>query len=169
MPRVTGTLILNFDDTAEVERDLLAIVNCAIDINVDSLEGGNPDGLGWKYSGPNQSDWTASAFLNMDKTNGAPHVTQSEIEALAFAKTIFPVSLVAPTGAIYSGQAFVRGCSLATADQAVGGISLNLRGNGALTVTNPEPVEPGEEPLVVLYSYYLSDLVSDSQMRRIVF
>jgi hypothetical protein len=133
MTRLIGTLIFNFDDTGAVERNLLAIKNSELRLSNSEIIGADPSDLGWAYSEPEMSEWSASATLNMEVDSGVPDITHEEIEKLAFKKIEFPIDFVAPTGAIYSGTAFVRNFSISSADQRVQEIRIDIRGTGILT------------------------------------
>ena len=132
MTRLIGTLIFYFDDTDDVERDLLAIKSAELQIMNSEIVGADPSDIQWAYSEPEQTDWSASAVINMDVIDEDPEISQSEIEQLAFARTEFPIDFSAPTGAVYSGTAFVRRFSISSADQRVQEIRIELRGTGIL-------------------------------------
>lgn len=132
MTRLIGTLIFYFDDTDDVERDLLAIKSAELQIMNSEVIGADPSDIQWAYSEPEQTDWSASAVINMDVIDGDPEISQSEIEQLAFARTEFPIDFSAPTGAVYSGIAFVRSFSISSVDQRVQEIRVDLRGTGIL-------------------------------------
>ncbi len=133
MTRLIGTLIFNFDDTSSVERDLFAVKNAELQVSNSEISGADPSDISWAYSEPDLTEWSASATLNMDLDDGDLDITQEEIEALAFAKTEFPIDFVVPTGTVYSGTVFVRTFTLSSADQAIQEIRIDLQGTGVLT------------------------------------
>lgn len=131
--RLAGTIVFNFDDTDDIERDLLAIKNAELRIMNSEVVGADPSDIEWAYSEPEMTDWSASAALNMEVASSIQDITQEEIEKLAFTKAEFAIDFVAPTGTVYSGTVFVRTFTVSSVDQRVQEIRIELQGTGILT------------------------------------
>ncbi len=133
MTRLIGTLIFNFDDRNSVERNLFAIKNSELRLSNSEVVGADPSDIGWAYSEPEMTEWSASATLNMEVDSGVQDITQEEIEILAFTKAEFTIDFLAPTGAMYSGTVFIRTFRVSSADERVQEIQVDLQGTGILT------------------------------------
>lgn len=139
MTRLAGTITLNFVDTDSVSRDLFAQFSTTLMIATSGNVCENPDDKAWENAHPELSEWTVDLAFNVveDDDTGILEISQSEIEALALARTIFPVTFTAASGAEYDSTAFVTGYKPASGDQRIFTGSLSLRGATKLTPTNP--------------------------------
>lgn len=138
MTRVSGSITLHFDDTSSVERHLLALTGASLALETDGEAAANIADRSWMNERPLLTAWSVDVAFNLVATDGIPDITQSELEALAFARTTFDIHLTAANGTVYVGQGFVASYQLGSADQKAGTATARIRGSGVLTPTWPD-------------------------------